>query len=92
MLIKNIRNNTPKWVTGKAIAMTGPLSCKVEIDGVVHRRHVDRMLPAKAQVVITNQSTEDVFIPTPVISSIPERLSEQAIRRNPPEIEDLLII
>ena len=42
------------------------------------------MLPAKAQVVITNLSTEDVFLPTPVTPLIPEQLPEQAIRRNPP--------
>jgi len=62
VLIENLRNNTPKWVTGKIIAKTGPLSYKVEIDGVVHRRHIDQMLPAKAQLVITNPSTEDVHL------------------------------
>ena len=86
MLIENLRSNTPKWVTGKIIAKTGPLSYKVEIDGVFHRRHVDQMLPAKAQVVITNKPAENVFLPTPVTPSISEQLPEQAIRRNPPRI------
>ena len=37
MLVENLRNSTPKWISGKIIAKTGPLSYKVEIDGVIHR-------------------------------------------------------
>ena len=64
----------------------GPLSYNVEINGVVHRGHVDQMLPAKAQVVFTNKPAEDVFLPTPVTPSISEQLSEQAVCHNPPRI------
>ena len=45
-------------------------------------RHIDQMLPAKAQVFIINPSTEDVFLSIPVTPSTPEQLPEQAIRRN----------
>ena len=84
MLVENLRNTTPKWITGKVVAKTGPLSYKVEIDGVIHRRHVDQLLPSKAQVVITNKPTEDVFVPTPVNPTTPEPAPEQITRRNPP--------
>ena len=42
VLVENLRNATPKWISGKIITKTGPLSYKVEIDGVIHRRHVDQ--------------------------------------------------
>ena len=60
MLVENFRNATPKW---KVIAKTGPLSYKVEIDGVIHRCHVDQLLNSRAQVVITNKPTKDMFVP-----------------------------
>ena len=84
VLVENLRNTTPKWITGKIIAKTGPLSYKVEIDGVIHRRHVDQLLSSKAQVVIPNEPTEDVFVPTPVECTTPEAASEQITRHHPP--------
>ena len=87
VLVENLRSTTPKWITGKIIAKTGPLSYKVEIDGIIHRRHVDQMLPSKAQVVVTDKNAEeDIFIPTPVHNNptAPELVLEQTTHRNPP--------
>lgn len=87
VLVENLRSTTPKWITGKIITKIGPLSYKVEIDDVIHRRHVDQMLPSKAQVMITDKSSEeDVFLPTPVNHNptAPKPASEQITRRNPP--------
>ena len=88
VLFENLRSTTPKWITGKIIAKTGPLSYKVEIDGIIHRRHVDQMLPSKAQAVVTDKNAEeDIFIPTPVHNhpTAPESVLEQTTtRRNPP--------
>ena len=87
VLVENLRNTTPKWITGKIIAKTGPLSYKVEIDGIIHRRHVDQMFPSKAPVVITDKDPEeDIFLPTPVSNNLtaPEPAPERIIRRNPP--------
>ena len=40
-----IRNYTgkPKWVAGKVIAKTGPVSYKVRVRGQVQRRHIDQL-------------------------------------------------
>ena len=69
VLVENLRNTTPKWISGKIIAKTGPLSYKVEIDGVIHRQHVDQMLPSTAQVFIDKihkNAEEDIFLPKQV--------------------------
>ena len=86
VLVENLRSTTPKWITGKIITKTGPLSYKVEIDGVVHRRHVDQMLPSKAVMISDKSNEEDVFLPTPVDHNptTPKPAPEQITRRNPP--------
>ena len=87
VLVENLRNTTPKWISGKVIAKTGPLSYKVEIDGVIRRQHVDQMLPFTAQVIISDKDAEeDIFLPTPVNNNpiAPEPAPEQTTRRNPP--------
>ena len=67
MLVWNLRSTTPKWITGKIIAKADPLSYEVEIDGIIHKRHVDQMLPSKAQVVVNDEKVEeDIVIPVPV--------------------------
>ena len=38
VLVENLRGTTPKWISGKIVEKMGPVSYKVEIDGVVHRR------------------------------------------------------
>ena len=49
------------------MAKAGPLSYKVEIDGIILRRHVDQMLPPKALVVVTDENVEeDIVIPVPI--------------------------
>ena len=75
------------WITGKIIIKTGPLSYKVEIGGVIHRRHVDQMLPFKAQVMITDKSNkEDVFLLTSIDHNLtpPKPAPEQITHCNPP--------
>ena len=88
VLVENLRNSTPKWISGKIIAKTGPLSYKVEIEGVIHRQHVDQMLPSTAQVVISDMNAEeDMFLPTSVNNpTAPEPAPEQITHpcRNPP--------
>ena len=59
MLVENLRNTTPKWISRKIGAKTSPLSYKVEIDGVIHRRHVDQMIPSIVQVVISDMNAEE---------------------------------
>ena len=67
ILVWNLRSTTLKWITGKIIAKADPLSYKVEIDGIIHKRHVDQMLPSKAQVVVNDEKVEeDIVIPVPV--------------------------
>ena len=56
VLVENLRSNIPKWITGKILAKTGPLSYRIEIDGIIHRRHVDQMLPSKTEVVVTDKN------------------------------------
>ena len=75
VLVENLRENTPKWISGKIVEKMGPVSYKVEIDGVVHRRHIDQLLPAKRKFSISDEHQNDndgVFIPTPKIPTIPE--------------------
>ena len=82
VLVENLRNSTPKRISGKIIAKTSPLSYKVEIDGVIHRRHVDQMLPSMARVVISDKNAEeDMFLPTPVNNPIaPEPAPEHTVK------------
>ena len=60
----------------------------VEIDGVVHRRHIDQLLPAKRNISITDEHQNDddgVFIPTPPkIPTVQEHRDKTVLRRNPP--------
>ena len=91
MLVENLRSTiyvaTPKWITGKITAKTGTLSYKVEIDGIIHRQHVEQMLPSKAQVVVAEENAEeDIFIPTPVYNNpiALEPVLEQTTHRNLP--------
>ena len=65
----------------------GPVSYKVEIDGVMHRRHIDQLLPAKRNFSISDEHQNDddgVFIPTPKIPTVPEPRDNPVLHRNPP--------
>jgi len=77
----------PKWITRKIVGRMGPLSYKVEIDGVVHRCHIDQLLPAKGNLSISNMNSnvDVVLMPTPLKgSNAPEPTIPPAPRRNPP--------
>ena len=88
VLVENLRGTMPKWITGKIVGRMGSLSYKVEIDGVVHRCHIDQLLPAKGNLSISNKNsnTDDgVFMPTPAKgSNAPEPTIPPAPRHNPP--------
>ena len=87
VLVENLRGTTPKWISGKIVEKMGPVSYKVEIDGVMHRRHIDQLLPAKRNFSISDEYQNDddgVFIPTPKIPTIPEPRDNPVLRRNPP--------
>ena len=87
VLVENLRGTTPKWISGKIVEKMGPVSYKVEIDGVMHRRHIDQLLPAKRNFSISDEHQNDddgVFIPTPKIPTIPEPRENPVLRRNPP--------
>ena len=66
----------------------GPVSYRVEIDGVVRRCHINQLLPAKRDITITDEHQNDddgVFIPTPPKSNtVQEHRDKTVLRRNPP--------
>ena len=76
--------------------LQGPLSYKVKIDGIIHRQHVEQMLPSKAQVVVADENAEeDIFILTPVHNNptaLEPVLEQTILIVICLEIEDLLII
>ena len=43
VLVKNLRG-LPKWLPGKMIERTGPLSYRVQVQGQIWRRHTDQLL------------------------------------------------
>ena len=51
---EKISNSPPKWIQGKVVKVTGPLSYQVELEsGLVVCRHVDRVL-SRDQTLLLN--------------------------------------
>ena len=49
---------------------------QVDIDGVIHRHHVDQMLLSKAQIMITDKSNEeDAFLLIIILQHLNQHLS-----------------
>ena len=44
MYVENFTSSPPKWMPGKVVKVTGPLSYQVEVEsGAIVRRHVDNV-------------------------------------------------
>jgi len=87
VLVENLQGTMPKWITGKIVGRMGPLSYKVEIDGVVHRFHIDQLLPDKGNLLISNKNLNDdgVFMSMPPKGfNAQEPTIPPAPRSNPP--------
>ena len=58
-----------KWIPGRIVSVTGPLSYTVKIESGVVRRHIDHLRPAIVD------SSEDVYMDSPNdVTSVPHVL------------------
>ena len=55
-----IRNYSgkPKWIAGKVISKTGPVSYKVKVQGQVQQRHIDQLKKRLVDTKLTSQLAE----------------------------------
>ena len=59
VLVKNLRG-LPKWLPGKIIEKTGPVSYRVEVQGQVWRRHTDQLLATGDLEPLTSHSPNEI--------------------------------
>ena len=75
VLVKNLKG-MPKWLRGKVIEKTGPVSYRVEVNKKIWRRHADQLLTAeettrKSEPVTTDCLPNDVDIKIPQVDPAP---------------------
>ena len=59
--VKNFASNTPKWLRGKILGHSGPISFKVELDdGRVCKRHIDHVRHRETAPDSTSLPSEDI--------------------------------
>ena len=66
--IRNYRGK-PKWIAGKVIAKTGPVSYKVKAQGQIQRRHIDqlkeRFVDVKETLYLPDSNDRFLLFPSP---------------------------
>ena len=67
----------PKWLAGKIVAETGPVSYKVRVQGQIQRRHVDQLKKRHVDVELTSHpdNSNDSFLLFPSPQSGTEQLT-----------------
>ena len=86
-----VRNCTgkSKWIAGKVIIKTGPVSYKVKVGEQIQRRHLDQLKKRLVEIRVTSHPT-DSFLLLPSPQSSDEQLTRERrypLRENrrPPE-------
>ncbi|XP_013163468.1 PREDICTED: uncharacterized protein K02A2.6-like [Papilio xuthus] len=78
ILSRNYSTNSQKWVEGKILQQTGPVSYKIiNNDGGVHRRHTDQILPLG-----NNRFSWDIVNESDNYSNIDEYVNTRPRNRN----------
>ena len=77
VLVKNLRG-LPKWLPGKVIERTGPLSYRVQVQGQIWRRHTDQLLATgESEKVTDSVPHESIDIEIPLSVTPTSEISEE---------------
>ena len=62
VLVKNFYGQ-PKWLSGSIVQRNGPVSFKVNADGVIMRRHLDQMRTSDPAIALSRNTLREPVAP-----------------------------